>query len=268
MCLILFSFDKHANIPLILAANRDEFLQRPTAPAQYWEDHPDVLAGQDLVGLGTWLGITKSGKFAAVTNVREPNITVKDPLSRGELTRNYLTGKLNPVEYINSIEANKMRYSGFNLLIGEFTPNQHQLLYFSNRKEGVLSLNAGTYGLSNHLLDTEWPKVKAGKHFIDNKAPQHADDIHQVEYHQSLRQYLENPTLADDEQLPSTGIAYEREKALSSAFITLPDYGTRTSTVLTISHNKTRFSEKNYISTHGNHMASNRNEAHVEHFTL
>lgn len=268
MCLILFSFNKHADIPLILAANRDEFFQRPSAPAQYWKENPNVLAGQDLVGLGTWLGITKEGKFAAVTNVREPNIVVENPLSRGELTRDYLTSHLSPEKYIESIEANKMRYSGFNLLVGEFRPNNNKLLYISNRQENVAELDSGTYGLSNHLLNTDWPKVKAGKDFINNNTSTDVEHIHQLEYHENLRQYLENPGLADDEQLPNTGIAYEREKALSAAFIVLPDYGTRTSTILTVSNDKTSFSEKNYLSSIEKNTITNQGESQCEFFTL
>ncbi len=243
MCLILFTFSPNTDSPLLLAANRDEFFSRPTANAQFWEDSPHILAGKDLVGHGTWIGITKTGRFAAVTNVREPHIVVENPLSRGDLTRHFLEGNVSCTEYLSNLETQKQRYSGFNLLIGEFTPQSQEMYYLSNRKKGFTSLNAGTYGLSNHLLNSHWPKVDRGKTFLNSTL---SDTFGCPEHHLQLRSFLEDPSLAEDAELPKTGVSYERERALSAAFISLPDYGTRTSTVITIHDQKAQFSETQY----------------------
>lgn len=252
MCLILFSFDESSDTPLILAANRDEFFKRPSANAHYWEDAPDVFAGRDLVANGTWLGVTRSGRFAAVTNVREPDVIVENALSRGDLTRLFLTGDMSPENFLSELDETKMRYSGFNLLVGEFSQQRRELFYVSNRKDGIQRLNTGVYGLSNHLLDSAWPKVEAGKHFLQTQI----NETNASNLHQTLRAYLENPSLAEDDVLPKTGVSYEKEKALSAAFIELSDYGTRTSTVLTIKGGEKigeiTFSEKQYIGEQAN----------------
>ncbi len=240
MCLILFSYQPNTNTPLILGANRDEFFERATAAAHNWEDYPNVVAGRDLVAHGTWLGIDQSGRFAAITNVREPGIKVEDPHSRGELTKDFLTGKQSPQAYLAEIESRQHRYAGFNLLVGDFSLPNAPLYYLSNRGRGIEKLLPGTYGLSNHLLDSPWPKVSDGKEKLAARLNQAGTN------HQLIRQILENPELADDHRLPSTGINYEREKALSATFITLPDYGTRASTVITIDAEQIIFSEQNY----------------------
>jgi uncharacterized protein with NRDE domain len=227
-----------------MSANRDEFFSRPTAKAQFWDSNSNILAGQDLVGGGTWIGITRTGRFAAVTNVREPNVVVENPKTRGDLTRHFLAGEQSCEDYLRTIASQQTRYSGFNLLVGEFNEDRQALWYFSNRQPGIRSLDEGTYGLSNHLLNSEWPKVNAGKDDLQKKMD---TALAPEDYHQQLRNFLENPSLANDNILPKTGVSYEREKALSAAHITLPDYGTRTSTVITISHGVTLFSEKNYV---------------------
>ncbi len=242
MCLILFKFDPHSETPLIVAANRDEFFARPTAAASTWDDHPQVFAGKDLISGGTWIGVTQTGRFAAVTNVREPHVVIDNPLSRGDLTRDFLSGTQSCEAFMAALEPKKSLYSGFNLLVGELGHGNNQLLYLSNRKDGIVSVEAGTYGLSNHLLNSPWPKASKGRVFLDDALQ---DDQH-TPLHDSLRTFLENPALAEDDALPSTGVSYEREKALSAAFINLPDYGTRTSTVLSVSNRCISFSEKNY----------------------
>ncbi len=246
MCLILFSYNPSSSTPLILSANRDEFFARLTAKAQLWPDQEGLLAGKDLVGGGTWIGLTEGGRFATVTNVREPGVVVENPKSRGDLTRRFLSGQASCEDYLATIEQEKEHYSGFNLLVGEFSEDKCELFYLSNRKPGIHKLDAGVYGLSNHLLDSSWPKVDAGKVHLRDTLNTTSEAL---DYHQSLRCYLENPSLASDDILPKTGVPYEREKALSAAFITLPDYGTRTSTVITISDSKMVFSEKNYLDT-------------------
>lgn len=261
MCLVLFSYDEHAATPLIVAANRDEFFARPTAAASYWNDHSDLLAGRDLVAGGTWIGITRTGRFATITNVREPHITVDNPLSRGDLTLDFLTSNISPEAYLKSIQAKQHRYSGFNLLVGDISENQRELRYFSNRKEGIHRLSSGVYGLSNHLLNSPWPKVSAGKDYLHSTI---ARTTNEKDLHSSLREFLENPLLANDDILPSTGVSYEREKALSAAFISLPDYGTRTSTVLTVSDSEILFSEKNYLDSDNQQIRTQANAGTLE----
>jgi uncharacterized protein with NRDE domain len=259
MCLVLLSFNEDSNTPLIVAANRDEFFARPTAAATYWEDHPDIFAGKDLVAGGTWLGITRSGRFATITNVREPHRIVDNPLSRGDLTREFLTGTTSAEEYLTALQDKQHRYSGFNLLVGEINNTKRELFYFSNRKEGITRLPSGTYGLSNHLLDSEWPKVNTGKSYLYRTL---AFTSNTEELHHNLRGFLEDSSLADDHILPSTGVSYEREKALSAAFIRIPDYGTRSSAVLTIHNDTVLFSEKNYLDGNNQQIKTNDYSLH------
>jgi uncharacterized protein with NRDE domain len=264
-------------MPLLLGANRDEFFARPTLPVNYWEDHPKVLAGKDQVAGGTWIGITKAGRFAAITNIREPSknnpkhrpfnaeVSIKSPApdtrflkSRGELTRAFLTGTQSCENYLKSIiddpQDYQKSYAGFNLLVGEFTQTQQSLFYLNNREEGFQKLTAGIYGLSNHRLNTPWPKIINGKQALEdtianNHQLSHLTDRNTVnsKTHQILRKILEDPTLAADNTLPATGLSYESEKALSASFIKMPLYGTRTSTVITINRQTIEFSEQNYL---------------------
>lgn len=243
MCLILFSFQAESPTPLILGANRDEFFNRATQAADYWDDAPQVLAGRDLVAGGTWLGVTTTGRFAAVTNVREPFNQGAKLRSRGDLTREFLSGSQTADDFLKQLQPHANEYAGFNLLVGEFGVAGNRLYYFSNRRKGILPLASGTYGLSNHLLNSSWPKVDDGKKNLDAAlyaAGQTVSD------HQIIRQVLENAETAADQRLPDTGVGYEREKALSSSFITLGDYGTRASTVLVINESLISFSEQNY----------------------
>jgi uncharacterized protein with NRDE domain len=240
MCVILFSFQPDTDTPLVLGANRDEFFARPTSPLGFWNDAPDLLAGRDLQAGGTWIGVTRLGRFAGITNVREPGVVVENALSRGELTKDFLIGTQSPEDYLSSILHKQDRYAGFNLLVGDFSADKSSMYYLSNRGDGIQPLSPGTYGLSNHLLDSPWPKVDDGKEKLRLKLQQAGID------HTLIRQILENPELAHDERLPSTGIEYEREKALSAMFITLPDYGTRASTVMTIRSGEVEVCEQNY----------------------
>ncbi|HEX6126185.1 MAG TPA: NRDE family protein, partial [Pyrinomonadaceae bacterium] len=155
MCVIYLAYDVHPQYPLILLANRDEFYDRPTAPANYWNDHPGIFAGRDLVAGGTWLGITKAGRVAAVTNYREPGAP-KGSRSRGDLVAEFLKTRTSVKDYLSGIEERQNEYSGFNLLAGEFNADRCELSYFSNRGNGVQPLEPGIYGLSNRLLGTEW----------------------------------------------------------------------------------------------------------------
>ncbi|MBX2808124.1 MAG: NRDE family protein [Cellvibrionaceae bacterium] len=257
MCLLLFSFQPHGPTPLVLGANRDEFFTRPTAAADFWQDQPQLVAGRDLQGQGTWLGLTTSGRFAAVTNVREPGVRVDNPLSRGELTRDYLTANHRPHAYLQAVQQRMDRYAGFNLLVGQLGRQHSSLYYLSNRHAEIHTLQAGLYGLSNHLLDSPWPKVVDGKLALANVLKAQGND------HRAIRTLLENTTPADDARLPDTGVSYAREKALSSRFIKLGDYGTRASTVVTIERGQVDFSEQSYDQQHSE---PRRSPAAVKHY--
>jgi uncharacterized protein with NRDE domain len=236
MCLIFVSLQNHSSYKLIVAANRDEFYQRKTAAAGWWNDHPELLGGRDLEAGGTWLGMSKRGKISMITNYRDPkNIDPKAP-SRGQLVSDYLLNLSTPGEYLRSLEPHSKIYNGFNLITG----NTEELWYFSNYRDGVDQLNPGIYGLSNHLLDTPWPKVVKGKkkftEIVD--APFKPNDLFEL---------LTDDKVAGDEMLPDTGIGLERERALSSMFIKSPGYGTRCSTVILVDYNnEVFFSERVY----------------------
>jgi uncharacterized protein with NRDE domain len=225
MCVIFLAFDVHVDYPLVLLANRDEFYDRPTAAAKYWPDHPDIFAGRDLVAGGTWLGITKGGRVAAVTNYREPGGRTGTH-SRGELVADFLKGNTTAEEYMARVGQRSDNYSGFNLIVGEINNARHELFYFSNRSKGVRDLKPGVYGLSNNILDIPWPKVAIGKDRLRQTLAGPLDK-------ESLFDLLADESLADDHELPDTGIGYEKEKALSAIFIKTPIYGTRCSTLVT-----------------------------------
>ena len=237
MCLIFVSLNNHPRYKLIIAANRDEFYQRKTAAADFWSDHPEVLGGRDLEANGTWMGMTRSGKISLLTNYRDPkNINPGAP-SRGRLVSDYLESEIEPETYLMKIEPNGNRYNGFNLLTGTVD----ELWYFSNYSKGVQKLSPGLHGLSNHLLDTPWPKVIRGKERIRTiLQPQDIDpDV--------LFEFLYDDQQAPDNQLPDTDVGLERERALSSMFIKSPGYGSRCSTVVLVDQqNKVVFAERVY----------------------
>ena len=212
----------HPKHPLIVLANRDEFYDRPTAPARRWDDHPNIFAGRDLVANGTWLGAGDGGRFAAVTNYREPK-AVTGELSRGELVADFLKGELSLDRYLETVESKSHRYSGFNLIVG--TAGK-QLFYLSNRDGGVRSLEPGIYGLSNHLLNTAWPKVTIGLARFEQLVSKDLID------RDECFELLADETLAADSDLPDTGVGLERERILSSIYVRTPIYGTRSSTVV------------------------------------
>lgn len=224
MCLILFAYQTHPRHRLVVAANRDEFYARPTAPAAFWSDAPEVLAGRDLREGGTWLGVTRGGRFAAVTNVREPEMYRVGAPSRGFLVSDFLRGSESPEVYAERLAETGGEYNGFNLLLVD----GRSLVWLSNRGEGARTLEPGVYGLSNALLDTPWPKVEMGKEDLRRALEGDGDEALAA----ALFATLARRDPAPDARLPATGIGAERERALSSAFIATPEYGTRCSTVL------------------------------------
>jgi uncharacterized protein with NRDE domain len=219
MCLILVAWQAHPDYPLVVAANRDEFFLRRTASADFFDDFPDLLAGRDLEAGGTWLGITRSGRFAALTNFRDPANQKQNAPSRGHLVAGYLSGEASIDAYLDALQADE--FNGFNLLLCD----GRQLVAFSNISRERHKLEPGIYGLSNHLLDTPWPKVGAGKTALSNALAALPDET-------ALFHLLCDDTIHPDAALPATGVSLEWERLLSAAFIRGTDYGTRSSTVL------------------------------------
>ncbi|HHW36515.1 MAG TPA: NRDE family protein [Bacillales bacterium] len=237
MCLILFAYNVHPTYKLIVAANRDEFYGRKTAPAHFWEDHPEILAGRDLEKMGTWMGVTKNGRFAAVTNYRDPKEVTNGKLSRGELIVNYLKSSKMPESYMKVMEENSELYPGYNLLVG----SPDELYYFSNITKKSMKIEPGIHGVSNHLLNTEWPKVVQGTENLSNILTQKDDTMTE-----SLFKILQNNHVAPDESLPNTGVTLELERLLSSTFIKSEGYGTRSSTVLFMNDDEIILNERVY----------------------
>jgi len=240
MCLILVAHRPEEPIPLLVLANRDEFYDRPSEAADYWPESPAMIAGRDLVSGGAWFGVNNQ-RWATVTNIRE-GIRDQDShhRSRGWLVRDYLLGDLSPADYLTSIQAAKEQYAGFNLLLGK----GKELWYTTNRETGSKQLEPGIYGLSNHLLDTPWPKTVRGKEALAQllKRPSFDDE--------DALALLADTTLAPDSELPDTAIPLEWERALSAIFIAMPSYGTRCSTLLlAAADGRQNFVERRYNRT-------------------
>jgi uncharacterized protein with NRDE domain len=225
MCLILFSYAKQPDYQLILAANRDEFYDRPTQPLSVWHDAPKIYGGRDIRGQGTWLGISLCGRVAALTNYRDPTAHNSKAPSRGLLIRHFLEGSESPHSYLEGVQKTGHKYNGFNLLVGD----RAELCYYSNRNGGIKILEPGIYGLSNHLLNTNWPKIVKGKEHL-MKILTRQDGWEREE----LFNLLSDRGVSPDDQLPDTGVELEWERILSPLFITSSVYGTRSSSVLLI----------------------------------
>lgn len=227
MCLILFAISRHTEHPFVLAANRDEFYNRPTAPMAFWEDRPRILAGRDLQGNGTWFGITRQGKFAGLTNFRDPaNMNPAAP-SRGDIIVQYLQGDSTPDAFLSRLSGTAGQYNGFNLLAGQLSANADPKVYwFASPKGDALVVPPGIHGLSNRFLNSPWPKVETGKKglaaCIESSGP---DDT-------ALFDLLSDTRIAPDDSLPDTGVGPDLERMLSPLFIRSPGYGTRSSTLL------------------------------------
>lgn len=237
MCLIFIGLNQHPKYKLVIAANRDEFYKRKTAPAHFWEDHPHILGGRDLEAGGTWMGMSKQGKISMVTNYRDLRNLKEVAPSRGHLVSDFLLNGDQPHEYGEQVLAKGKAYNGFNLVFG--WPDE--LLYYSNYSGNIQPLPNGIHGLSNHLLNTPWPKVERGKAKFSALLESKKLET------QQLFELLYDENRATDDQLPDTGLSLERERVLSSMFIKSPDYGTRCSTVLLIDRdNHVHFTERVY----------------------
>ncbi len=221
MCLILIAHHFTEQTPLLVLANRDEYYDRPATAAAPWDECRELIAGRDLASGGSWFG-ARGLRWASVTNVREGIEHRHSHRSRGWLVRDYLLSNLSAQEYLAKIADQTAEHAGFNLLLG----HDQELWYCSNRGPVAERLKPGIYGLSNHLIDTPWPKVKHGK------AALHAlMSSPQIDLNQGFA-ILADTTLADDAKLPDTGIPLEWERTLSATFISAQNYGTRCSTLL------------------------------------
>ncbi len=217
MCLIALAYKVHPKFPLIVAANRDEFLERPTEPAHFWKDAPDILAGRDQRAGGTWMGITRTGRFAVITNYRDMRRNFPAGPSRGLLVREALELGIDP--------KSTKTYAGFNLIYGSVNELRYQ-----NNIEGVdEALQPGIHGLSNHFLDTPWPKVVKAKQELKKLL-----DLQDEEPSEALFNLLADYAIAPDASLPDTGLPLEMERVASSIFIRSAGYGTRCSTVILV----------------------------------
>ena len=226
MCLLAFAAFTHPTYRLVLAGNRDEFHHRPTARAAWWTDAPHVLGGRDLTAGGGWLAVARDGRWAAVTNVREPALPARpDAPSRGALVADFMRGGQDAAAYVSRVADRANDWSGFNLLCGD----DHGVWWVSNRGPGAIRVSPGVHAVSNALLDTPWPKVEAIRRDLDDAL---AGDEASLE--ERLFRALDRRDPAAEALLPRTGVEPEMERALSAAFIDLPGYGTRASTVLRI----------------------------------
>ncbi len=223
MCLILFSYQKHPIYQLVLAANRDEFYSRPTAPLGFHDKAGQILSGQDLKHNGTWLGLTKTGRMAAITNFRDPSTIVENAPSRGNLVSDFLASDESSKAYLEKIKSTRKQYNGFNIIVGDVTG----IFYYSNREDKIQAIPPGVHGLSNKFLDTPWPKIEKGKaclkEIIAAKEKINPEDLFSI---------LKDHTYPPSHMLPNTGVGPCWEKILSPLFISSKYYGTRSSSII------------------------------------
>jgi len=237
MCLLLLSYKTNPNYKLIVAANRDEFYDRPALLLHNWKNHPELFAGKDLKGNGTWLGITKKGKIAAITNYRDMSKIKDNAPTRGKLITDFLLDEMPAEQYTNLLLKTADIYNGYNLIYG----NSDNLYYFSNISKEPVKLSKGIYGVSNHLLDSPWPKVVKSKKIFSEliNEPSPSKD--------KLFDLLQDEEIYPDESLPETGLGIELERMVSPIFTVTEKYGTRSSSVIFIDYNdNVEFTEKSF----------------------
>lgn len=228
MCLIAFAWQAHPEYQLVVAANRDEWHDRPAAPAAWWSDHPNVLAGRDLKAGGTWLGITRNGRFAALTNFRDPSGRKADAPTRGKLVSDFLIGNMGAREYLLALRERAGAFQGFNLLVGDGA----SLQYFSSRIGEIIKVPPGVHALSNHTLNEPWPKVEKAKSALGAALQgEMAWEARQM----AIYAFLSDTTIPPDDALPDSGVGLEWERVLSPAMIVGERYGTRCSTTVAVS---------------------------------
>ncbi len=242
MCLVLLAYRQHPDVPLVVAANRDEFYGRPAAPARFWDAAPELLAGQDLEAGGTWLGVTRGGRFAAVTNFAEPNPRAA-PRSRGELTENFLTSDTSPAAYVEGLDL--AAYRGFNLLLFA----NDELHYVSNRGPGLPehgnrshAIEPGIYGLANAEFGAQWPKVALGRDLLGHALPK----ITGAQGEAALLDLLADRRVPPDNELPASDRPLDQRRATAACFIAGQEYGTRASTCVLLGTKQIRFVEQRF----------------------
>ncbi|HTS52648.1 MAG TPA: NRDE family protein [Burkholderiales bacterium] len=241
MCLILLAWRVRTEYPLVLAANRDEFFARPTLPAAPWEESPAVIGGRDLEKGGSWLAVSASGRLAAVTNFRDGRVRKTGARSRGLLVSDFVLSDLEPRLFLERLRASRDVYDGFNLLVAA----NGELLHYANVSDEITPLEAGIHGLSNHLLDTAWPKVERGKAALRRLMGGPSEALAS-----GLFAALADTQRPPDEELPLTGVPLEWERELARAFIRAPGYGTRASAVVLMGHSgKLTFIERNFTAS-------------------
>jgi uncharacterized protein with NRDE domain len=221
VCLLVIAIDAHPRLPLIVAGNRDEFHARPTQEAHWWPDHPDIVGGRDLQAGGTWLAMSRSGRFAAVTNYRDAKHETDDLRSRGHLITDFLTGEMASLDYLDSIDGSQ--YAGFNLLVADGT----DAAYLSNRGAAMRNLAPGVYGLSNATLDDAWTKVTRSRSRLQALIADDAVD------EMNLFHLLSDREKGSADEVEANDLSFSTAFALTAPFIVLPEYGTRCSTILT-----------------------------------
>lgn len=252
MCLIVLAWKARADLPLVVAANRDEWRDRPTQPAHWWPEHPQLLAGRDLQAGGTWMGITRARRFGAVTNFRDPADKRSTARSRGALVTEFLLGRDSPMDFLASLGGRAHEYNGFNLIVGDGA----SLCYFGSREGEARAIEPGIHGLSNHLLDEPWPKVVRARGAME-EALREADPAPR------LFAALADSAGVTDGALPDTGVGIAWERRLASPLITGADYGTRSSTVLTATNEGALRFEERTLAAGGDVV-----EIHVEQLQL
>ena len=241
MCIAVFQWSPDAESPLLLAANRDEHFERPTQ-AMHWWPQANVLAGRDLKADGAWLGVTRHGRFALITNIRNPAVRKTGAPSRGQIIRRYLEETQSAGEFVAALAAIADQYEGFNLLCGTLGENERALWFLNSVEAAPRLLVSGLYALSNASLDTPWPKItriKAGfRHALAERDP-HAQN-------ERLFRLLGNTTHVADRDLPQTGVPLDWERKLSSISVRREGYGTRASTVMRIVNGHGQVTELNH----------------------
>lgn len=237
MCILFLAIQQHPDYPLIIAANRDEFHDRPSASMHYWEAHPDILAGRDLLKGGTWLGVNRQGAFAAVTNFRTGKPVSDEARSRGELVTDYLTNTDSNQSFTNRLADKADQYSPFNLVFGGL----QGITVFCNQDYSNKTLEPGFHSISNGFVDQHWPKMQLGvdrlEHVVQEKPNLKTDNLNAI---------MHDQTQAKDEDLPETGVSKDVERFISSIFITGDNYGTRATSYLFYGQSEIDIHELNY----------------------
>lgn len=250
MCLLVLAYGVDPQRPVVLAANRDELYARPTTALGIWPDEPDLCAGRDLAQGGTWLGVTRRGRFAALTNFRRGGARA-GARSRGDVVLDYLRASSSPERYVSELAEYSGQFGGFSVIVGDL---EHEPYYFSNQDDVARRLAPGIYGLSNQWLDEPWPKVTRAKQRIGALlTSQHVSA-------ESLCDAMDDRDQPPDALLPDTGVGLELERVLAPIFIAGERYGTRAVTALLIDAERRPVIYERSYGPHGHYLSDARCE--------